>query len=99
MVRASGEAVTAVVEHRDATEAQRQLSEYNGGVYCVAAAPLREHLAGLDADNAQGELYLTDLVAAFANAGLPVHAVDVPELELTGVNTPEQLAELEASLR
>lgn len=84
-----------IVEHRDADEGQRAIDECNAGVYCVAAERLRAALGRLDDDNAAGEIYLTDIVAQLAARGTVV-AVEVDGVEVAGVNTPEQLAELEA---
>ena len=89
--------VLAIREHKDATEAERAVRESNAGVYCVGAGVLRELLPTLGSDNAAGEIYLTDLVAKLAQRGA-VGVVDVPEWEVAGVNTPEQLAAMEAAL-
>jgi bifunctional UDP-N-acetylglucosamine pyrophosphorylase/glucosamine-1-phosphate N-acetyltransferase len=92
IVRVGGE-VRAIVEERDADAAQRAIRECNAGVYCARAALLRRELPGLGAANAQGEIYLTDLVARAADEG--VVAVEVAAVEVAGVNTPAQLAALE----
>ena len=93
-------AVTGIVEERDATPTQRAITEVNPGLYVVRAEILFSLLAALRPDNAQGELYLTDLVALGARAGRRVRAVPAggPE-ELAGVNTREELARMEATLR
>ena len=91
---AQGE-VVAIVEERDAGPAQRAIRECNAGVYCAAATLLRRELPGLGSANAQGEIYLTDLIARAAGQG-GVTALVVPADEVAGVNTPEQLAALEA---
>ncbi|PRQ07160.1 sugar phosphate nucleotidyltransferase [Enhygromyxa salina] len=85
----------AIREHKDASEAEREIDECNAGVYCVRADHLRRELPLLGADNAAGEIYLTDLVALRARAG-EVAVVEVEADEVAGVNTPEQLTELEA---
>ncbi len=95
IVRNADGAVRAIVEERDATPAQRALGECNAGVYCVAAAVLRATLPRLGTGNAQGEMYLTDIVALAAASG-QVLAVPVPGDEVAGVNTREQLAALAA---
>jgi UDP-N-acetylglucosamine diphosphorylase/glucosamine-1-phosphate N-acetyltransferase len=97
IVRDASAAVTAIVEERDASPAQREIQECNAGVYCVGVALLRSALPGLGAANSQGEIYLTDLVARVAGQG--VVALRVPESEVAGVNTPAQLAALEALAR
>ncbi|BBF99767.1 MULTISPECIES: bifunctional UDP-N-acetylglucosamine diphosphorylase/glucosamine-1-phosphate N-acetyltransferase GlmU [Pseudonocardia] len=91
--------VTAIVEHADATAAQRAISEVNSGVYAFDAEFLRAGIGGLAAHNSQQELYLTDLVGAAVEAGRPVHAVRcADEWLLRGVNDRVQLAELRAEL-
>jgi len=84
--------VAAIVEERDASAEQRSIGECNAGVYCVTAALLRRELPRLGSANAQGEIYLTDLVAVAARQG--VTALRVPADEVAGVNTREQLAAL-----
>lgn len=85
--------VRAIVEERDASPAERAIRECNAGVYCADAGLLRRELPRLGSANAQGEIYLTDLVRLAAAAG--VVALPTPEDEVAGVNTPEQLAALE----
>ncbi len=107
VIRAQGSAaapepgqVQAVVEHKDATEAQRQIKEINTGFYAFDAAPLTQALAQLTTDNAQGEEYLVDVIALFANQGLPVVAMPVEDTaEALGVNDRAQLAQAAALLR
>lgn len=90
--------VTAIVEERDASADQRAIGECNAGVYCASAELLRGELPRLGSANAQGEIYLTDLVAVAAGRG-GVEALVVPADEVAGVNTREQLAALEAAAR
>ena len=91
--------VAAVVEHRDATPAQRALQEVNAGVYAFDAAFLRETLASLGTDNDQGEVYLTDVVAAAWQAGRSTSALTVTDHWLVeGCNDRSQLASLGAEL-
>ena len=97
IVRDPAAGVVAIVEERDASPEQRAIEECNAGVYCAGASLLRRELPGLGTANAQGEIYLTDLVARVAGQG--VVALDVPEAEVAGVNTPAQLAALEALAR
>lgn len=89
----------AVVEERDATDEQRELSVINSGMYLVDRALLGEALAGLDDDNAQGEVYLTDIVASLADVGRALTPVLAPESEIAGVNDRRQLADAAAVLR
>ncbi len=100
VLRDSHGEVRAIVEERDANDAQRRIHEANTGFLAAPAARLREWLAALKADNAQGEYYLTDVIAAAVSEGAPVHALLAPtELEVLGVNDKAQLAQVEAGLR
>jgi bifunctional UDP-N-acetylglucosamine pyrophosphorylase/glucosamine-1-phosphate N-acetyltransferase len=92
--------VTAVVEHKDADAATLGIDEVATSIYAFAAAPLRAALGGLTTDNAQGELYLTDVVAIHRREGHPVAAkvADDPE-ETLGCNDRAQLADLARRLR
>jgi bifunctional UDP-N-acetylglucosamine pyrophosphorylase/glucosamine-1-phosphate N-acetyltransferase len=91
--------VLAIVEHKDATPEQREIREINSSVFVFDAAVLRRGLAGLGTDNAQGEVYLTDVVASARAEGGAVRAVlsDDPML-VEGVNDRVQLAALGAEL-
>jgi len=96
----SGGAVTAVVEHRDATSAEVAISEVATSVYAFEVAVLREALDDLGADNDQGEEYLTDVVGLLSRADLPVGAVLAPDWhETVGVNDRLQLATARALMR
>ena len=94
IVRDESGRVAAIREHKDASAAERAIVECNAGVYCVLAEHLRRELPTLGSGNAAGEIYLTDLIAMRARAG-EVAVVEVDADEVAGVNTPEQLAELE----
>ncbi|RZS54895.1 UDP-N-acetylglucosamine pyrophosphorylase /glucosamine-1-phosphate N-acetyltransferase [Sphaerotilus mobilis] len=90
------ERVLAIVEHKDASPAQRAISEGYTGMMAVPTAHLKRWLAALRNDNAQGEYYLTDIVAMAAADGVPVvAALATSETEVLGVNSPLQLSELE----
>jgi bifunctional UDP-N-acetylglucosamine pyrophosphorylase/glucosamine-1-phosphate N-acetyltransferase len=98
VIRTDGQAgdVTAVVEHKDATEAQRAVREIYSGVMAVPARLLKGWLARLDNRNAQGEYYLTDVVRLAAADGVPVVAhITTDALQVAGINSPAQLAALE----
>ena len=97
LVREGGR-VVRVVEERDASEAERRLSEVNAGVYAVDAAFLWKTLAELKPSNAQGEYYLTDLVALAAARG-PVAVVSADFEETAGVNDRVDLAACSRVLR
>ena len=91
-----GDAVRAIVEHKDASEAQRRIREIYSGIMAVPAAALKRWLARLDNRNAQGEYYLTDVVKFAVADGVPVVAHTISDaLQVAGVNSPQQLAELE----
>jgi len=91
-----GDAVRAIVEHKDATPAQREIREVYTGMMAVPTARLKDWLARLTNNNAQGEYYLTDIVAMAVADGVPVVAAHpANETEVLGVNSPLQLADLE----
>ena len=88
--------VRAIVEHKDATPSQRAIREVYTGIMAAPTAPLKRWLAALRNDNAQGEYYLTDIVALAVAEGVPVvTAQAADEVEVLGVNSPLQLADLE----
>jgi bifunctional UDP-N-acetylglucosamine pyrophosphorylase/glucosamine-1-phosphate N-acetyltransferase len=92
----SGEAVFAIVEHKDATEAQRRIREVYTGFMAVPTRLLKRWLARLTNDNAQGEYYLTDVVKLAVEDGADVVALQTTDaLQVEGVNSPQQLAALE----
>ncbi|RQO61025.1 UDP-N-acetylglucosamine diphosphorylase/glucosamine-1-phosphate N-acetyltransferase [Variovorax sp. KBW07] len=97
VIRKTGEGeVTAVVEHKDATQAQRAVREIYSGVMAVPARLLKGWLARLDNRNAQGEYYLTDVVKLASADGVPVVAhITTDALQVAGINSPAQLAALE----
>jgi bifunctional UDP-N-acetylglucosamine pyrophosphorylase/glucosamine-1-phosphate N-acetyltransferase len=88
--------VLKIVEERDASETERRVDEVNTGILVAPTRPLKQWLARLSNDNAQGEYYLTDVIAQAVAEGLHVAAVaaDDPE-ETLGVNSKAQLAQLE----
>jgi bifunctional UDP-N-acetylglucosamine pyrophosphorylase/glucosamine-1-phosphate N-acetyltransferase len=91
-----GSAVRAIVEHKDASAAQRQIHEVYTGIMAAPTALLKRWVMALQCDNAQKEFYLTDVVAAAVAEGVPVVASAAPsETEVLGVNSPVQLADLE----
>jgi len=91
-----GEAVQAIVEHKDATDAQRQIQEVYSGIMAVPAKLLKGWLGRIDNQNAQGEYYLTDVVKLAVADGVPVVAHQITDpLQVAGINSPVQLAELE----
>ncbi|MCZ7643685.1 MAG: NTP transferase domain-containing protein [Planctomycetota bacterium] len=96
IVRGEGGAFRRIVEHKDASEAERRIEEFNTGTYAFGPGRLFEALRHLKDDNAQGEFYLTDTVAWFAARGERVGALAAPRAdECLGINTPEELAAAE----
>jgi bifunctional UDP-N-acetylglucosamine pyrophosphorylase/glucosamine-1-phosphate N-acetyltransferase len=93
-----GDAVKAIVEHKDATDAQRQIQEVYSGIMAVPARQLKGWLGRIDNQNAQGEYYLTDVVKLAVVDGVPVVAHKITDaLQVSGVNSPVQLAQLECA--
>lgn len=96
IVRDDADNVVAIVEHKDANESQLAITEGNTGILAVSAAKLHEWLPQLSSNNAQGEYYLTDIIAMAASTGMAVKAITAAtEQEVQGVNNRMQLAELE----
>ncbi|MES2584151.1 MAG: bifunctional UDP-N-acetylglucosamine diphosphorylase/glucosamine-1-phosphate N-acetyltransferase GlmU [Pseudomonadota bacterium] len=96
IVRGAGGVVQAIVEHKDATPAQHAITEIYSGIMAVPAVQLKRWLARLDNKNAQGEYYLTDIVKFAVADGVPVVAHKISDaVQVAGVNSPLQLAELE----
>jgi len=95
IVRA-GDKVQAIVEQKDASPEQLKITEVYSGIMAVPAAQLKKWLARLDNKNAQGEFYLTDVVKFAVLDGVPVVAHKTRDaVQVAGVNSPVQLAELE----
>lgn len=96
IVRDDQNRVCAIVEHKDASDAQKAITEGNTGILAVPAAHLADWLGRLSNNNAQGEYYLTDVIAMAANDGLVV-ATEQPHdaMEVQGANDRKQLSELE----
>jgi len=92
--------VSAIVEERDADSAVRAIRIVNSGVYCFRWTATTALLERLSPENAQGERYLTDVMAMLSRAGTPARVVAVADpVELTGINDRVQLAAAEAVLR
>ena len=88
--------VVAIVEDKDASAAQRAIREIYSGIMAAPAALLKGWLERLDNHNAQGEYYLTDIVKLAVADGVEVLAQQISDpLQVAGVNSPLQLAELE----
>ncbi len=100
IVRGADGAVQAIVEHKDASESQRQITEIYSGIMAVPAAALKRWLARLDNKNAQNEYYLTDIVKFAVTDGVAVVGHKITDaVQVAGVNSPVQLAELERAFQ
>jgi bifunctional UDP-N-acetylglucosamine pyrophosphorylase/glucosamine-1-phosphate N-acetyltransferase len=97
LVREAG-LLVRIVEHADATAEQRELPDTNAGFYAIRLGHLRRDLTRLRADNAKGELYLTDLIAHAAARG-GATAIDAPFAEVAGINDRVDLAATEVVAR
>lgn len=97
IVRENG-CIKAIVEQKDASEEQKAIQEINTGIMAVPQTLLSKWLPNLSNENAQGEYYLTDVIAMAANEGVSIEAVHpLTNFETEGVNNKKQLAALERS--
>ena len=95
-----GDRVIRIVEEKEASDAERAITEINSGVMVCPADKLEVWLARLSNDNSQGEYYLTDVVSLAAGDGCTVHGVIAESLvEVMGINDKKQLAEAERALQ
>lgn len=96
IVRAAANNVTAIVEHKDATEAQRKISEVNTGIMAMPNVQLKGWLSRLSNNNAQGEYYLTDIVEFAVQDHIEVVAeITTDEWSVTGINSKADLSLIE----
>jgi bifunctional UDP-N-acetylglucosamine pyrophosphorylase/glucosamine-1-phosphate N-acetyltransferase len=96
IVRGANGQVHAIVEHKDATEAQRAIVEVNTGIMAMPNAHLKSWLAKITNNNAQGEYYLTDIVALAVQDNISVVAeITDDEWSVTGINAKTDLAQIE----
>jgi bifunctional UDP-N-acetylglucosamine pyrophosphorylase/glucosamine-1-phosphate N-acetyltransferase len=96
IVRDAAGGIRAIIEEKDATPAQRTVKEINTGFMAIPVARLHNWLPRIQNKNAQGEYYLTDIIALAIADGCKVHTVQcADESEAAGVNNRQQLAELE----
>ncbi len=94
--RPSSGSIVRIVEHRDATEAERAIREINSGIMAMPTARLKDWLAKLSNTNSQGEYYLTDIVPMALAEGITIASATAPHAwEVLGVNSKAQLAALE----
>jgi len=99
IIRNGKGSIEAIIEEKDATPEQRRITEINPGFYCFQIQPLLKSLQELSNNNAQGEYYLTDLVAIQRRHGMKVNAILHEDFEeLRGINSRKELAELSATL-
>jgi bifunctional UDP-N-acetylglucosamine pyrophosphorylase/glucosamine-1-phosphate N-acetyltransferase len=100
IVRDDAGRISRIVEERDASGEERGIREVNSGIYTFELSGLFDSLGRLATDNAQGEYYLTDLVAMYRHRGLTVGTLMIDDpTELRGVNSRVDLAELTQILR
>jgi UDP-N-acetylglucosamine diphosphorylase/glucosamine-1-phosphate N-acetyltransferase len=96
VIRSSESDILRIVEHKDATDEEKRVREINSGIYIFKKVPLFEALQHVTNDNAQGEYYLPDVFGIFARSGKKmVPFVSDSFDEIRGVNTVEQLTELD----
>jgi len=96
IVRNHDDQVTAIVEQKDANAEQLAISEINTGIMAVSQRHLADWLPKLSSDNAQGEYYLTDVIAMASESGIAIQTVQPEhEQQVQGVNNRQQQAELE----
>jgi bifunctional UDP-N-acetylglucosamine pyrophosphorylase / glucosamine-1-phosphate N-acetyltransferase len=96
IVRDRAGRVVRIVEERDASPDEKAIREINTGILAAPTAKLRGWLSGLRDDNAQGEYYLTDVIARAVADGTAIHTIQPKDTwEILGVNSKQQLAELE----
>ncbi|MCB5261147.1 MAG: NTP transferase domain-containing protein [Candidatus Cloacimonetes bacterium] len=96
MLRDEKGQIKGIVEYKDASDEQRKIQEWNTGIYCYQADKLFQALARMTNDNEQKEYYLTDTLSILYQEGEKVENLILEDLmEVSGVNSQEQLAELE----
>ena len=92
--------IEAIIEEKDANTEQKAIQEINSGIIQAAASELKQWLQQIDQDNAQGELYLTDVIGIAAQSGQPFLPVKLKDSDsVKGANTMLQLAELDAIMQ
>jgi bifunctional UDP-N-acetylglucosamine pyrophosphorylase/glucosamine-1-phosphate N-acetyltransferase len=96
IVRDADGAVTEIVEEKDASASQKAIQEINTGIMVLPTNALKKWLKSLRASNAQGEYYLTDVIAMAVKDGVPIRTTQADnEFETIGVNSRDQLSQLE----
>jgi len=96
MVRDDTNAITGIVEQKDASPEIQAIKEINSGILCAHGEQLKLWLSQIDKQNAQGEYYLTDIVALAYQSGNPIATIQANDnIEITGINSRSQLAQAE----
>lgn len=95
IIRHQDGSVCSIIEHKDASETELCINEINTGIMCLSRNVLEEYLPKLRSDNAQGELYLTDVIGLCAQDEVVINAVTADFNETMGVNDKQQLAKAE----
>lgn len=90
--------IIKIVERKDATDTEKQITEINPAYFCFKASWLWQHLSKIKKQNSQGEYYLTDLIGLAQNQGNIINSIAIEPREAMGVNTVEQLIMLERDL-
>lgn len=100
IVRADNGKIVKIVEQKDASMEELKIKEINSGIYCIESEELFAALGKIDCNNAQGEYYLTDVIAKLIEAGAKVGAMPTADKDtIMGVNSRRQLAEAEKWFR
>jgi len=94
VVRNADGSVGRIVEFKDATEAEKNITEVNPSYFCFSSEWLWENITKLSNYNAQQEYYLTDLLKAAFDQGEKVATIQIEPQEALGINTPEELAKV-----
>jgi bifunctional UDP-N-acetylglucosamine pyrophosphorylase/glucosamine-1-phosphate N-acetyltransferase len=99
IIRDKAGMILKIVEHKDATEAERQIAEINTGTFVFEKEPLFRALGKVNNRNSQGEYYLTDVMKIFLEEGIPTAGCCAEDYrETVGVNSPEELSALDQYL-
>ncbi len=99
ILRDSDNSVQGIVEEKDASDNQKKITEVNTGIFVLPIPQVWEHLHSIESNNSQKEYYLTDIIEIYRKRHLPFHAVQKKNpLEFTGINSREQLEEIERGI-
>ncbi len=99
ILRDGNQSITGIVEHKDATEEEKKVEEYNSGVYCFDKRLFYKVLSGVGNSNSQNEYYLTDTIKYFVQNKHSVQSVQTDDSdEIFGINSPEDLKKAEQLL-